>query len=164
MPNFFATVMPLLKAITVSAVEATGATLGAGLVVKVTLTVPGRSYCSVTVLVDWATTLTVWGFGARPSLSTTADRRARRQRVVACRQVAEQHAAVGVGGVAEGVGPGAGDRDPGERQRCASSAALTASTPRSSEIVPFGGATMLFTTTGGRLPMLGQVTVEVIAM
>ena len=42
--------------------------------------------------------------------------------------------------------------------------ALIASEPRSGEIVPFGGETMLLITTGGRLPMLGQVTVEPIEM
>ena len=39
-----------------------------------------------------------------------------------------------------------------------------ASAPRSAATEPLGGETMLSATTGGRLPMLGQVTVEVILM
>ena len=40
----------------------------------------------------------------------------------------------------------------------------TASAPAVSLIEPFGGATRLCTSAGGRLPMLGQLTVEVIRM
>ena len=40
----------------------------------------------------------------------------------------------------------------------------TASAPWSSLIEPLGGATVLWMRTGGREPMLGQVTVEVIWM
>ena len=36
--------------------------------------------------------------------------------------------------------------------------------PWSAATVPLGGETMLSLTTGGRLPMLGQLTVEVILM
>ena len=39
-----------------------------------------------------------------------------------------------------------------------------ASEPLSAEIEPFGGATRVAATTGGRVPMLGQVTVELILM
>ena len=39
-----------------------------------------------------------------------------------------------------------------------------ASEPLSAEIDPFGGATRVAATTGGRVPMLDQVTVELILM
>jgi hypothetical protein len=52
---------------------------------------------------------------------------------------------------------------PGIPTFCASSIA-TARLPLLGETDPFGGATMLEAITGGRLPMLGQVTVELILM
>ena len=41
---------------------------------------------------------------------------------------------------------------------------LIARAPLLGEIEPLGGETMLALTTGGRLPMLGQVTVDLILM
>ena len=52
---------------------------------------------------------------------------------------------------------------PGMPTFCESSTAI-AREPLFADIEPFGGATMLALLTGGRLPMLGQVTVELILM
>jgi hypothetical protein len=52
---------------------------------------------------------------------------------------------------------------PGTPTPCESSIPI-ARAPLFAEIEPFGGATMLALYTGGRLPMLGQVTLELILM
>jgi hypothetical protein len=44
------------------------------------------------------------------------------------------------------------------------STTLIARVPLSADTEPLGGATMLWVTTGGRLPIVGQVTVEVVRM